>query len=366
MNIHALLTLHMIPGIGPNRLRMLVNHFETPEAVLTASGRDLMEVDGIDDVLSNAIRHTRPDDQTVTEQLDTLDRCGGRIVTWWDGEYPSYLKEIYDPPTLLFVRGTLPTPDEVTLAVVGSRVATPYGRTVTERLVGGLTRHGITIVSGMARGIDGIAHRAALSNGGRTIGVLGCGLDVVYPAEHKKLYDEVSVNGAILSECPMGTAPEAHNFPRRNRMISGLSLGVLVVEAQEKSGALLTAKLALDQGRDVFAVPGNIDASRSRGTNRLIQQGAKLVLDIEDILDELTGPLGGVRPSLSATAPGEHLSEEEKGLLDRLSPSEPRHIDALSVESGLPSSKALALLLPLELAGLVRQLSGKHFVRVFP
>ena len=367
MNIKALLTLHMIPGIGPNRLRMLINHFTSPEAVMSASERELRDVVGIDDVLSKVIHETHPDDRTIDQQFAALEEHGARIVTWWDDDYPSYLKEIYDPPTLLFVKGTLPSADEITFAVVGTRMATSYGRVATERLAGGLARHGITIVSGMARGIDGIAHRTALSNGGRTIGVLGCGLDIVYPPEHRSLYEEVAANGAIISEFPMGTTPEAHNFPQRNRLISGLSLGVLVVEAQEKSGALLTAQSALEQGRDVFAVPGNIDAQKSRGTNRLIQQGAKLVLDIDDILDELSGPLSGIHPPLPAALLAGHLppdiSEEERSLLDLLSPSEPRHIDVLVVESGIPTSKILALLLSLELAGYVRQLSGKQFMR---
>jgi DNA processing protein len=368
MDTKALLTLHMIPGIGPNRLRMLINHFTSPEAVMSASEYELKDVTGIDDVLSKAIHEMHRDDLMIDRQFDALEKHGARIVTWWDAEYPPYLKEIYDPPALLFVKGTLPPAGEATFAIVGSRMATSYGKMVAERLAGGLARHGITIVSGMARGIDGIAHRAALSHGGRTIGVLGCGLDIVYPPEHQNLYDEVVANGALMSEFPMGTAPEAHNFPQRNRLISGLSLGVLVVEAQEKSGALLTAQSALEQGRDVFAVPGHIDAQKSRGPNRLIQQGAKLVLDIDDILDELAGPLSGVPSSLPDASSVEHLpldvSEEERSLLGLLSFSEPRHIDALAVELGMPTSKTLTLLLSMELAGYVRQLSGKQFVRV--
>lgn len=363
MNLEALLSLGAIPGIGANRLRALVNHFGTPEAALAASVPELEEVPGIDEILSAAISGLASGSGSAAEQLRCLSDHDARVVTWRDADYPAYLKQIYDPPAVLFVKGRLPDETETPFAVVGSRVPSLYGRMTCERLSAGLSRHGLTIVSGMARGIDGIAHRSALSSGGRTIGVLGCGLDVVYPAEHRRLYGDVAGSGALVSEFPMGTPPDAHNFPRRNRLISGMSLAVLVVEAREKSGALLTAKLALEQGRDVFAVPGNIDSPRSRGPNLLIQQGAKLVLDPEDIVEELVGPLGGVRPSAVSPPAEDHLSREERLVLDGVLPSAPRHVDAIAAECGFPTSKVVAALLGLELAGLVRQLPGNQFVR---
>lgn len=248
--------------------------------------------------------------------------------------------------------------------MVGARQSTFYGRQAAKILASGLAERGFTVVSGMARGIDAAAHGAVLEKGGKTVAVLGCGVDVLYPPEHRGLYDAIGRAGALISEFPMGTDPEPHHFPQRNRVISGLSLGVLVVEASLQSGALLTAQHALEQGREVFAVPGPITSGKSEGANRLIQQGAKLVQTVEDVVEELQTNLRGAPPPVRAPAqaPGD-LPDEERAILDALA-EEVVHVDALAAATGLPVGRALSALLSLELAGLVRQLPGKRFMRM--
>ena len=360
-DLSSYLELLFVPGVGPVRYRALVERFGSPRAVLEAPLEALIEVPGMDRPTAEAVRvHRAP--KLVEAQMKALERTGAKAISLWDPDYPPLLKEIPDPPPILFVLGNVEALSVQGIAVVGTRALTPYGRSVTEELVGGLVDRGFAIFSGMARGIDGVAHRAALEKDGTTVAVLGCGVDVVYPPEHRKLRDRIIRRGAVVSEFPMGTKPEAPNFPRRNRIISGMSLGTVVVEAGEQSGALITAAFALEQNREVFAVPGSIRAPKSRGTNRLIQRGAaKLVVEVEDILQELPTPKGDL-PLKPPPTMETVLSSSEREVLERLS-YEPKHIDALSAEVGRPTPELLAVLLSLELKGLVRQLPGTQFVR---
>jgi len=280
------------------------------------------------------------------------------VLTWKDEGYPSRLKQIYDLPPVLYVRGSLTPQDEWCLAVVGTRRPTYYGREVAEQIPADLARNGITIVSGLARGIDAIAHRAALDAGGRSISVFGCGLDIVYPRDHLKLAREIMEQGALLSEFPLGTPPRAENFPRRNRIMSGISLGVLVVEAGEGSGALITAGLALEQNREVFAVPGSVLSPQSRGANRLIQEGAKLVLGCYDILEELNLSMAAQQLEMKEILPA---TDTESLLLNCLSP-EPTHIDEVGRKCGLPISLVSSTLAMMELKGAVKQVGGMNYI----
>jgi len=362
-NVYHLLCLLSVPGVGAQRLRNLVGHFGSAEAVLAAGAAELRKVANIDEKMAQSIRNqVEPD--FAKEQIRSAEKQKVRIVSYWNPEYPNLLKTIHDPPVLLFVKGTLPESDSIGVAVVGTRTPSMYGRTVAERFAAELSDYGITVVSGLARGVDTAAHRGAVKAGGKTVAVLGSGVDVVYPPENKKLYDDIVENGAVISEFVMGTLPESMHFPRRNRIISGLSRGTLVVEAGDKSGALITAYIALDQGRDVFAVPGNITSPKSKGTNRLIREGAKPVDCIEDILVEIPEkriPLTQ-RTAGSAVEP-ESLSESEKHLHAVLS-EDPKHIDQIASEGNTTTSEALALLLSMELKNHVRQLTGMRFVRM--
>ncbi len=292
-------------------------------------------------------------------ELALLDRKGITFLHFGDPEYPEPLKNIFDPPPGLFVRGKITGNDSQAVAVVGSRKATRYGLTVASRLAGDLAGSGVTVISGMARGIDTAAHRGALEAGGRTIAVLGCGLDVAYPGENAGLMEEIARKGAVVSEFPLGTRPEAWHFPVRNRIISGLSRGVVVVEAAPRSGALITADFALDQGRDVMAVPGNVTSDLSRGPNRLIRQGARPVESAADILEDL-GLERLFRPE-EREAPGASLSPEEEAVRKIISSCEPVTLDDLVDRSGMPAQKVLAVLTFLEMKGIVRQLPGKVY-----
>ncbi len=290
-----------------------------------------------------------------------------------DVHYPERLKAIHDAPPVLYTLGTFEEADRYAVAIVGARRSTAYGRAVTEHLSAGLAQKGFTIVSGMARGIDGWAHRAALDAGGRTIAVLGCGVDVTYPPEHDQLKQAIQRHGVVMTEFPLGTPPHRAHFPKRNRMISGLTLGTVVVEATAHSGSLITARLALEQGREVFAVPGNVGNESSEGTNHLIQQGAKLVGRVEDIVEELLPQLDTVfvaglsrqatTPSVSGNATPTELSEDMM-ILYRLLEAEQMHIDALVQDSGLHVSAVSGQLLEMELDGWVEQLTGQWYRRV--
>lgn len=360
-DLRAWLTLNAIPGIGPARFRSLLGRFDSPERVLQAKAKDLLSVPGIDERLAQTIGLNQ-DHQFVENQLELIERYNVQVVTYKNPAYPGNLKETYDAPPILFLRGGFSERDKYAVAIVGSRTPSDYGRLVAERLGRELAEKGITIVSGMARGIDTIGHRSCLAGGGRTIAVLGCGVDVIYPAENRKLMERIIESGAVVSEFPMGAKPEAPHFPRRNRIISGLSLGVVVVEAGEKSGALFTAEFALNQNREVFAVPGQVTSMRSRGTNRLIKEGAKLVTSVADVLEELAPSVDRAFAPEMSVMPEIRLSDEERKIYETLSET-PVHIDTIAKQTHFSTSRALTLLLSMELNGAVKQLSGKMFVR---
>ncbi len=294
----------------------------------------------------------------VEEKIQVMGKRGIKAVLIGEPSYPEMLKEIGDAPVILYTKGEIQPQDRFAIAIVGSRKLTHYGASVAEDISGNLAFMGFTVVSGMARGVDSICHRGALKAGGRTIAVLGSGPDVPYPPENKTLMDKIADSGCVVSEFPPGTPPDKENFPRRNRLISGLSLGVLVIEATADSGALITARYALEQGREVFAVPGNITSSNSEGTNELIKKGAVLTRRAEDIVEELAPVLKGfirARDKIKI-----EITDEEKRICNLLS-GEPKQIDVIFRESGLPASKALGILLGLELKGAVKQITGKRF-----
>ncbi|RNC71414.1 MAG: DNA-protecting protein DprA [Desulfuromonadales bacterium] len=347
--------LRSVPLVGNVLFKRLLERFGSPEAVFRAADAELVSVKGVSPAVAASLRGHDPR-PFAERECDAVRQSGVRVVTLLDDEYPPLLREIADPPPYLYVKGSLAGLGR-TVAVVGSRRASSYGRTVTERLAEELARHGVTVVSGMARGVDTAAHRGALTGKGHTVGVLGCGVDVVYPSENRPLFREVAELGALVSEFPLGTGPLAENFPRRNRIISGISHGVLVVEAAEKSGSLITARVALDQGRDVYAIPGNITSGGSRGTNRLIREGAKLVECVEDILEELPG--GRIARHVPVR-PAPELPPEEAAV-HRLLAAEPLHIDEIIAKSALTVGELSAMLLRLELKGVVSQLPGKYF-----
>ncbi len=346
----------LIPGIGRVRFAQLENYFGSLEEAWKAAPANLKHA-GLDSGSINAITSWQPK-ISLEAEMEKLDRYGVKVFTYHDPNYPSRLKEIYDYPPLLYVRGSLLPEDEWCLAVVGTRRATVYGRQVTEEIVADLSQSKITIVSGLARGIDSVAHHSALEAGGRTIAVFACGLDIVYPSENANLARSIIQQGAVISEYPLGTKPRAENFPRRNRIMSGLSLGVLVTEAGETSGAMITAHLALEQNREVFAIPGSILSPASSGTNHLIQEGAKLVRNYTDILEELNLTAVARQMEIREVIPA---SDTESQLLKQLS-AEPTHIDEVCRSSGLPISTVSSTLAMMELKGLVKQVGTMSYV----
>jgi DNA processing protein len=356
------LALSLTPGAGSILIKRLLDQFKTPEAVFQAPVEELLSIEGLGERVAREIRKG-PVEKVVDRELYLIKEVGGKIITLKEESYPRRLRDIYDPPALLYVRGELRKEDELAISIVGSRKTSPYGRWVTEKISQDLARHGVTIVSGMARGIDGLAHGGAISGGGRTIAVLGCGVDVIYPAENRNLFKKIIDHGAVLSEFPMGSPPEGGHFPKRNRIISGLSIGVVVVQASAESGSLITAGYALEQGREVFAVPGNVGAEGSRGTHQLIKDGAKLVESSEDILEEILPQWQRERETAEkAGGPERDLSKEEKTLYELLGES-PLHIDALIRGSQFDPGKVSGLLLDMELKGLICQWPGKCFSR---
>jgi DNA processing protein len=338
------------------KVRALLDHFGDLESAWHADALELRQA-GLDRrALANLLDLRAKID--LGAELAKLAEHNIKVLTWRAPHYPSRLLQIPDPPPVLYVRGQLTEADEWALAVVGTRRASAYGKIVAERLVADLAANHVTIVSGLARGIDAEGHRAALKMAGRTVAVLGCGLDLVYPPEHRNLALQILENGAMISEYPLGTRPEASNFPPRNRIISGLSLGVLVVEAGIKSGALITADYAADQGRDVFAVPGNLFVRSSAGTNRLIQDGAKLVTGAEDILEELNLMMVAQQVEVRAVVPE---TKAEALLLEHLG-LEPTHVDEIALRAGLPIADVTSNLALMELKGMVRQVGGMNYV----
>ncbi len=359
----ALFRLSTVPGIGPQRLRALVNHFGSAEAVFSATARSLTAVEGINRTLASLIAHYNGGERFAHEQFSRIKKNQCWICTLWNDKYPSLLKKIYDPPPFLFIRGEFEKADDYGLAIVGTRNPSEYGKSMTEKFSGEITRLGITIVSGLARGVDTIAHRIALQHSGRTLSVIGSGIDIIYPPENKSLAEKIIENGAIVSEYPMGTKPDAGNFPRRNRIISGLTLGTIIVETTETGGAMITASTALDQNREIFAIPGNLIENRSRGTNLLIKEGrATLVQSMDDILNILGTKLKPLTHKLVNTIPLPDLSFFEQKLFEAI-PDEPVHIDFISRQLGLTISDVLVNLLSLEFKGIIKQLPGKMFKR---
>jgi len=375
------LALRMVPGLGARTAAKLLERFRTPGAIFRASRSELENV-GASAALAQAIMSGCAFEDAATQQ-QKMQASGAVAIPISDSRYPPRLREIFDPPVLLFARGRLELLGALMLAIVGTRHPTPYGIAVTERLAGELGRAGLAIVSGMARGIDSAAHRGALAAGANTVAVLGCGADVVYPTENRKLVAQLIEKGLLLSEFPLGAPAYPQNFPIRNRVISGLSAGVVVVEGGQYSGSAITARLALDQGREVFAVPGNITSKMSWGPNLLIKQGAKLVQEWGDVLEELSPedrrrlmtlrqPELFTQTAETAAAPGSEpvaalgLDAAGRRVLAQLKVDAAIHIDELlEAFEDLTSSEVIAALFELEMAGVVRQLPGKNFVKVW-
>lgn len=351
-----LVALSQVTHIGPVRLGRLREQFGTLDLAWRADERELARV--LDERTCRAVvdARSRIDPEAL---LTRLAATGAEIVTVLDDAYPRILREIPGPPPVLYYRGILPLLNEPTVSVVGTRRATAYGREVTNRVVSELAAAGVTIVSGLAKGIDGFAHRAAIDAGGRTIAVMASGVDVIYPPEHRQLADRIVESGALVSDYPPGTKPDAPNFPARNRIISGLSLATIVVEAPARSGALITVGFAADQGRDVYAVPGSILSNASDGTNKLLRQGATPLTSALDILDDLR--LTPAAPTDDLTQTAFPMTDEERALY-ALVTAEPQHIDELAYSAGLSISQASGLITMLELKGLVANAGAQHFV----
>ena len=348
-----------IAGIGRVRFALLEQHFGSLKEAWAAGLSDLRAA-GIDAGTSRRIVNGRPEIDP-DDELKRVTDAGVRVVTWHDDEYPARLKEVYDLPPVLYVLGDFSSDDERSVAVVGTRRPTAYGREAAYKLTFDIARSGVAIVSGLARGIDAIAHRAALDAGQRTIAVVGSGVDVVYPREHAKLAEDVSRNGAVVSEHPLGARPSAQNFPRRNRIMSGMTLGTVVAEAPEGSGALITADHALEQNREVFAVPGNIFSPASRGTNRLIRESrAKLVTDYNDVLEELNLTSVAQQLEMAALFP----EDESESQVLRYVTFDPVHIDEIIRSSQMAITAVTSTLALMELKGLVKQVGGMNYIRL--
>jgi DNA processing protein len=364
------LALALTPGLGARTAGKLLREFGSPDAVFNAS-LTALEAQRIPAAVAQA-QHSRRPLSDAARELAQAQATGCRLLTWDEPPYPARLKEIYDPPPLLYVKGNIELLNRRVISVVGARRTTPYGNQMAERISRDLADRGLVISSGLARGIDASAHKGALSSPtGTTIGVLGCGIDVIYPKENRKLFQEIEQRGAIISEFPMGTFPAPQNFPIRNRIIAGMALGIVVVEGAQYSGSLITARLAMEFGREVFAVPGNVTQPSSFGPNQLIKQGAKLVVGWEDVVEELPTPVRAelmpvesVSSAERAALVEEGLGPTEKPLYGLLGLDEARHVDELVALSGLSSSEVLAALFDLELKGVIRQLPGKQFLKV--
>ena len=345
-----------IPGIGRVKTSQLLEYFTTLADAWDAPAADLKKA-GLDSRSVTAIINLRPKISPDIE-IANLNKYKVKAIPCNSLDYPQRLKEIHDYPPVIYIRGTLLPEDECCIAVVGTRRPSAYGRQVAEEIVSDLSRNGITIVSGLAKGIDSVAHHSALEAGGRSIAIFGCGLDIVYPSENAELARRIMQRGALISEYPLGTRPKADNFPRRNRIMSGLSLGVLVVEAGDTSGAIITAHLAVEQNREVFAIPGSVLSPASRGTNHLIQEGAKLVRDYTDILEELNLTTVARQIEMREVLPS---SDTEQLLMKQLG-AEPTHIDEVCHSSGLPVSTVSSTLAMMELKGLVKQVGPMNYV----
>ncbi|GAB4452900.1 MAG: DNA-processing protein DprA [Anaerolineales bacterium] len=349
---------NLIKGIGAVRMQGLVAYFGNLESAWAASPADLAAA-GLGSKLIERVIQARAN-VDLDKVWERIEKQGIKILTWQDEAYPQRLKEIDQPPPVLYVRGDYLPDDLFAVAIVGTRRVTPYGRQITEELSAFLAGRGMTVVSGLARGVDAIAHQAALKAGGRTIAVLGSGVDKIYPPEHRALAEQIMEHGALLSDYAPGTPPDASNFPPRNRIISGLSLAVVVVEAGETSGALITAEFAAEQGREVFAVPGSILAPQSKGTNKLIQNGALPLLSVNDLMQALDLTRMGEQKAARKIMPGDPLEAQLLSVIG----SEPLHVDEIRNQAGLPIEKVSATLALMELKGMVRQVGGMQYVAV--
>lgn len=364
------LALALTPGLGARSAGKLLRTFGSPAAIFNASLTSL-EANQLPAAVAQAI-HSRQPLSAAARELVQAEAAKCRLVSWDEPQYPQLLREIYDPPPLLYVKGNVDLLNRHAISIVGTRRPTPYGNQMAERLARDLADRGLVIVSGLARGIDACAHKGALSSAnGVTIGILGCGIDVIYPKENRKIFAEIEQRGAIISEFPMGAFPAPQNFPIRNRLIAGMARGVVVVEGAQYSGSLITARLAMESSREVFAVPGNVTQPVAFGPNQLIKQGAKLVASWEDVIEELPTPIraellpvettdGAARASLVEQS----LGPAGKALYAMLEVDSARHVDDLVEHSGLSSSEVLSSLFELEMKGLVQQLPGKQFLKV--
>lgn len=363
-NLQDWLALNLVPGLGASSCKRLIDFFGGPRQVFKANTSELLKVPGI---RKNAVTEItkKATYKKAEKEVNQAQKENITIITWDNPDYPALLKNIHNPPLLLYVKGSPAHLDSSALAIVGARAATSYGQRVAENIAYQLAQRNMTIVSGLALGVDTSAHNGSLKTGGNTIAVLGCGVDVIYPDQNRKLYEKISNKGAIISEYPLGTKPESFRFPARNRIISGLSLGVLVVEAAKRSGSLITAKLALEQGREVFAVPGMVDSAKSEGAHRLLQEGAKLVHSVDDIIEELPVDYSPLQPTdlLDSKATRDfrqEMNDEEKLLFSFLDVY-PKTIDDIILTTGLPTPKVSELLLLLEIKGLIEVLPGKQY-----
>lgn len=347
---------NLVKGIGAVRVRALLEHFGDLSLAWDAPG-DALQAAGLSSrIVENMLKLRHQVDLEIVWQR--IEKQGIQVLTWEDPAYPVHLKEIDQPPPVLYLRGALAQEDAWAVAIVGTRRITSYGRQVAEELAAYLARNGVTVVSGLARGVDAVAHSAAIAAGGRTLAVLGCGVDRIYPPENSRLAEQVMAQGGLLSDYAPGTPPDSANFPPRNRIISGLSLATVVVEAGEESGALITASFAAEQGREVFAVPGSIYAPQSKGTNHLILEGAHPLLQMQEVLEALNLTMIHQQQAARKILPADTT---EASLLSTLS-SEPTHVDEICVQSGLPIEKVSATLALMELKGMVRQVGGMNYV----
>lgn len=365
-NLVYLRLLLSIEGIGPLKIFSLLSKFHSLNRILHTDFNSLLQVEGISKTLATKIKLSSDSyneiKSNLISDLEKLNSLGGRLITFWDEDYPELLKKIYFPPLIIYTLGNFIEQDKYCLAIVGTRQPSPYGKIETEKFSSELSEKKITVVSGLARGIDSIAHESALKSNGRTIAVIGSGLDVIYPPENKKLFSQIKENGVIISEFELGTKPDAQNFPRRNRIISGISLGTLIIETKLNGGAMQTAAYALDQNREIFAVPGNLNIQQSEGPNALIQRGeAKLVTCVEDILLELNLKL---KPEvgINIPRPSVELTLFEEKVFNVLT-NESKQIDEIASLTSMATSDCLVNLLTLEFKGLVKQLPGKMFIR---
>ncbi len=361
----AAVCLSMVQGVGPRMFELLLERFNTPTRVLNATANELRQIRGLGPKIIDAIINAKRDNPWQAE-LELCREQGLRLFLRTSDDYPHRLKNISDPPNILYCRGNLIPQDELAIAIVGTRHSTLYGRTQAERFARELANAGYTIVSGLARGVDAAAHKAALQAGGRTIAVLGSGLMNIYPPEHKELANEISNQGAVVSELSSNHPPKSGAFPQRNRIVTGMSLGVIVVEAAQRSGALISARLAVEQNREVFAIPGRIDSRNSRGCHQLIRDGAKLVETVDDVLEEL-GPLQGPIENLEGESirhPAEmQLNQQEKKILQAIDP-EPTQIDVVIDRTQLPANRVLSTISILEMKKVIRRTSGSSVARI--